>query len=416
MRKVSIIGSGTSSLLAAHALKRQDYDVTIYSDRTAEDWLQRSAPTGTAYLYGSTIALETELGIEHWFDDSYKGVGVHLDFQPTAGAERLIATGNFESPGAAIDLRMRVARWMNDFEALGGEIVYQAVTIDDLDAISENSDLTLLAVGKGEVGRVVPRDSARSVYDKPQRLLCMGIVQGVENPALHRTDMTGVKFNFFGDAGEYFWVPYTHKDAGDTWCWLMEAKPGSYLDRFAHVQSATEANEVMKGVIQEFAPYEWKNVKDMKPVEGDEYCWLKGAFPPTVREACVRMSGGGLVVPLGDTAVLFDPIGGQGGNCAHKNAKYVTDAIVARGDGDFDEGWATEVKDGFWEFHAQAAYTFNNILLEPLTDAGRAVLGFAAQNRAFADNELMGNFNKPKNYFPWLEDLALAEERIAAYA
>ena len=416
MRKVSIIGSGTSSLFAAHALIRQDYDVTVYSDRTAEDWLHRSAPTGTAYLYGSTIALETELGIEHWYDDSYKAAGVHLDFQPTAGAERLIATGNFEGPGAAIDIRMRVARWMHDFEELGGKIVYHPVTLEELDKIAKDSDVTLLAVGKGEVGRVVPRDPARSVYDKPQRLLCMCIVQGVENPALGRTDMLPVKFNFFGDAGEYFWVPYTHKDVGDSWCWLMEAKPGSYLDRFAHVQSAAEATEVMSEVIREVAPYEWDNVKDMRPVDGDEHCWLKGAFPPTVRQGSAVLPSGGLVVPIGDTAVLFDPIGGQGGNCAHKNAKYVTDAIVARSDEPFDEAWAQTVMDGFWDFHARSAYTFNNILLEPLTDSGRAVLGYSAQNRTFADNEFFGNMNKPNNYFPWLEDLNLAQEKIAQYA
>lgn len=416
MRKVSIIGSGTSSLFAAHALIRQDYDVTIYSDRTADDWLNRSAPTGTAYLYGSTIALEQELGIEHWYEDSYKGVGVHLDFQPTAGADRLIATGNFEGPGAAIDIRMRVARWMDDFEELGGKIVYQAVSIDDLDKIATASDLTLLAVGKGEVGRVVPRDPDRSVYDKPQRLLAMGIVEGVENPAAGRTDMQAVKFNFFGDAGEYFWVPYTHKDAGDTWCWLMEAKPGGYLDRFAHVSSAQEATDVMKDVIKEFAPYEYENIKEMTPVDGDDHCWLKGAFPPTVRRGSARMPGGGLVMPIGDTAILFDPIGGQGGNCAHKNSRFVADAIVDRGEQEFTEGWAQEVMDGFWDFHGKAAYTFNNILLEPLTEAGRAVLGFSSQNREFADNEFFGNMNKPKNYFPWLEDLSLAEERISRYA
>ena len=240
----------------------------------------------------------------------------------------------------------------------------------------------------------------------------MGVVDGVDHPAKGRVDINAVKFNFFGDAGEYFWVPYTHKDAGATWCWLMEAKPGGYLDKFGSVTNAEEATAAMLDVIKESAPYEYDSVKNMTPVEGDPYAWLKGAFPPTVREACGRTPSGGLVIPVGDSAILFDPVGGQGGNCAQRNSKFIAEAIIARGDGEFDEAWANEVRDDFWDNHGEAAYTFNNILLEPLTEAGRMVLGFASQNRDFADQYFTGNFNKPKNFFPWMEDAAAAEAKI----
>ena len=83
MRKIAIIGSGTSGMFAAHALLQKGYDITVYSDRTADDWLHKSAPTGTAYLYECNIMLEREIGIEHWYDESVHGDGVHLDFQPT---------------------------------------------------------------------------------------------------------------------------------------------------------------------------------------------------------------------------------------------------------------------------------------------------------------------------------------------
>ena len=100
----------------------------------------------------------------------------------------------------------------------------------------------------------------------------------------------------------------------------MEAKPGSYLDILGEVETASEATAAMKDLIREYAPYEYDNIKDMQAVEGDPHGWLKGAFPPTVREACVRLPAGGLVVPIGDAAITFDPIGGQGGNCAQRNA------------------------------------------------------------------------------------------------
>lgn len=414
MRKIAIIGSGTTSLYIAHKLQQHGYHVTVYSDRTAEDWLHRSAPTGTAYLYECNVMLEREIGIEHWYDTAFHGQGVHLDFQPTVGAPRLEMTGNFAGEGAAIDIRMRIARWMNDFENGSGKLVIGAVDISALDSIARKADLTLLAAGKGEVGKIIPRDALRSVYDRPQRMLSMGIVEGVTHPCPERADIRAVKFNFFADAGEYFWVPYTHKDAGATWCWLLEAKPGSYLDCMADVRSAAQANDAMRQLIKSYAPYEWPHVEQMRPVAGDEHAWLKGAFPPTVREASARLAGG-LVIPVGDTAITFDPIGGQGGNCAQRNAKFVADAIIARGEQVFDEAWASRLRDDFWNYHGRAAYAFNNILLEPLTEAGQLVLGYASQNRAFANQHFIGNMASPNDFFPWFSDPVLARAKIAEF-
>ena len=415
MRNIAIIGSGTSSLFIAHKLLRHGYVVTVYSDRSADDWLHRSAPTGTAYLYECNIMLERALGLDHWYDDAVHGQGIHFDYQPTAGAERLALIGNFPGEGAAIDIRMRVARWMDDFENVGGKLVIGAVDSIALDAIAARADLSLLAAGKGEIGKLVSRDAARSVYDRPQRLLAMGIVEGVVHPCPDRADLRPVKFNFFGDAGEYFWVPYMHKDAGPTWCWLLEAKPGGYLDCMADVASAADANTAMRKVIKTFAPYEWPHVQHMRPVAGDDHAWLKGAFAPTVREACARLPGGGLLVPVGDSAITFDPIGGQGGNCAQRHADFVADAIIAQRDQPFDEAWAARLRDEFWVYHGRAAYAFNNILLEPLTEAGQLVLGYASRSRAFADSEFIGNIASPNNYFPWLADAALARDKIAQF-
>ena len=416
MRKISIIGSGTSGMLAALALQQKGYDVTVYSDRSADDWLNRSAPTGTAFIYDPNIQIERNLGIEHWQDDAFHGEGVLLDFQTTKGADRLVMAGRFQSSrGAAIDIRLRVHRWMNDFAANGGEIVIGAISVEQLDSIAAESDLTLLAAGKGDIGKVVARDAKRSVYDKPQRNLMMVIVEGVDKIAGDRIDFTPVKFNFWADAGEYFWVPYTHKSGKHTWCVLFEPKPDKYLDQFADVTSATEACDVAKRVIKEYAPYEYEYVENMTPVADDEYCWLKGRFPPTVREACGHTASGGLVIPIGDTAITFDPIGGQGGNCAQRNTWHWSQAIMQRGADPFDESWARGAAEDFWVKHGRAAYEFNNILLEPLTETGQLILGYAAQDRVFADTAFIGNFHAPTNFFPWFVDLEAAKQKISTF-
>ncbi len=48
MRKIAINGSGTSGMFAAHALLQKANDVTVYTDRTVDDRLPKSAQTGTA--------------------------------------------------------------------------------------------------------------------------------------------------------------------------------------------------------------------------------------------------------------------------------------------------------------------------------------------------------------------------------
>jgi flavin-dependent dehydrogenase len=419
MPKVSVIGAGPAGLIFAYALLRKGYDVTVYSDRTPDQWLNHSTPTGTAYLYASTVAIEQELGMDHWYADSHKGDGIFLDFKPTArGDARLEMRGLFpggmteEGGGAAIDQRMRVHRWLEDIESIGGKLVIESVTAKRLDEIALASDLTVLAAGKAELGNVIGRDPVRSVYDRPQRNLSMVIVENVKGWG-DRVDFTPVKFNFFGDAGEYFWVPYTHKTAGPTWCALFEAKPGGPIDKFGACTNAQEACDAAKSVIADIGGFEWEGVKDMSPVSDDPHCWLKGAFPPTVRNAFGRLPSGGLVMPIGDTAITFDPIGGQGGNNASRSAKFMADAVIAHGDRPFDEAWMTFVNDAYWEYHGKAAYTFNNILLEPLTEAGGTILMESVQNRAFADRFFAGNFPTPVNYFPWMVDATAAHSLVA---
>src|SRR5437764_8336713 len=50
MRDIAIVGSGIAGLVAAHGLRRAGQDVTIYSDRSAEQWLNESRPTDRGAL------------------------------------------------------------------------------------------------------------------------------------------------------------------------------------------------------------------------------------------------------------------------------------------------------------------------------------------------------------------------------
>ena len=422
MRQVAVIGSGPAGCVFAYALMNEGYEATLYSDRTPEDWLHRSAPTGTAYLYGSTIDIERELGMDYWSEEMFEGHGVLLDFCPKVGMESLKASGTFENgrPGCGVDQRMRVHRWLSDFEDRGGTLVIEAVTAARLDEIAQANDLTVIAAGKGEVGRVIGRDPVRSVYDKPQRNLAMSFTKSKSGRhvkewfAQRANGINAVKFDFFAEEGECFWVPYHHKDEGHVYCILWEAKAGRAMDRFEGAKSGAEILERGKSVIKDLCPWEHDILDDMAPIE-DPYGWVAGRFPPTVREPYGTLPSGAKVIPVGDTAVTFDPIGGQGGNHAAKHAKWLADAVIARGDRPFDAQWMVAVNHDWWHAYAKFAYAFNNTLLEPLTVAGKTLLLEVARNETFASERFFPGFPDPTLFFPAFEELQTARDEVKGF-
>ena len=125
MRSIAIIGSGQAGLLAAHGLHSAGYRVTLYSDRTAAQWLNESRPTGTAARFHISLEYERELGLNHWEKDAPKGEGVHLTFCPAKDNRLLTLAGRLKNYFVAVDLRLQSHRWMNDFAAKGGKIEYR---------------------------------------------------------------------------------------------------------------------------------------------------------------------------------------------------------------------------------------------------------------------------------------------------
>lgn len=418
MRSVAIIGAGQAGLLTAHGLVKAGYDVTLYSDKTPDDFLNKARPTGTAARFDMSLDYERELGLNHWEEEAPRGEGVHLTFCPTPGNILVTLLGRFNDYFMAIDLRLQSARWLEDLVDRGGKVEYEAVTVPRLEEIAAANDLTIVAAGRGDIHKLFPRVDSRSTYHKPQRKLAMVNTHG-QKMGFDGTDMLPVKFNFFGDSGEAFWVPWYHKDKGPGWSMLFEAKEGGPLDKFDGVKTGEEAVDVGRQVVKDTVPWDYEWCKDMELL--DENSWLVGKFTPEVRSTVGTLPNGMKVMSIGDTAMSLDPIGGQGANNGNKMARTVVDGILAQEDRSFDEAWMNATFEAFWARH-HYINMFNNMLLEPLTDPGKELLiaqygstgraGHTSGAQKIA-NLFCENFNDPKLITEAFADMKKARALIA---
>ena len=401
MRKIAIVGAGQAGLFAAHALVQKGYDVTLYSDKTPDDFLTKSRPTGVAARFDMALDFERELGLEHWGDEAPRGEGVHLHFSPSRDNQLVTLVGRLDDYFLAIDLRLQSATWMRELDERGGRIEIENVGLGRLDEIAKANDLTLVAAGRGEVQQLFPRDESRSTYSGPQRFLAMVNVTNTPMTLPYAPWILPVKFNFFAEFGEAFWVPWYSKGRQPSWGMLFEAKEGSPLDRFRDCKSAEDVLRRGLDVVRQLMPWDYELLKDAEVC--DENAWLVGSLTPEVRQVVGTLPSGRQVMALGDTAHSLDPIGGQGANNGNKMTRVYIDSIVERGEQSFDAAWMRATFDRFWARHRYIDL-FNNTLLEPLTPAGRMLLiaqygsdgkpGNTSGQQKIAD-AFINNFNDP---------------------
>lgn len=418
MGRFAVIGAGQAGTLTAVGLMNRGHEVTLYTNRTAQSILEDSPPTGIAYEFAESIDCERRMGVETFEDVAVSGNGIHLYFLPKVGTQ-LVQVGAplNEHAGYAVDVRLKAATRLQQLADGGATVKVEAVDPDQLDSIATESDLTFVATGRGSLAELFERDAVRSVYDRPQRRLGMLLFTGVPTDGSafpnRLPGLTPVGFNFYGDMGEFFYVPFHHKTIGPCWSLLFEGKEGGALDRFGSVSSAQEAADVTKELIREFAPWDWQTLQHLEPIAEDPHSWLRGQFPPTVRHPVGRTPSGRQVMALGDTAYAFDPIGGQGANCGSRQAAFYVEAVAAEPDGPFDEDWMKRTAEAFHAHHGGPAWDFNNVLLEPLDAAGKLALISAFAHPAMAA-KFFQSFDTPRDYFPWLTDRGEGKKMVAS--
>jgi len=421
MRKIAVVGSGQAGLLAAHALRQAGYEIELYSDRSADDWLAHGRPTGTAVRFARSLAYERRLGLSHGHAEAPRMDGLQVTICSHPGKPLLGLRARFAESPLAIDLRLQSACWLRELERAGGRVRIETVSAARIDEIARANDLTIVATGK-EGGALFARDPRRSPCDAPVRQLAM---VNCEGPAMRFADVpfAAAKFNVLDGLGECYWTPYFHKDGRPVWNLVFEARPGTAYDRFGGARSGAEVLQIAKQVVRDMLP--WDHAWLEHATLADEHSWLIGAITPTVRDPIGRVPSGRPVVPLGDAYAAFDPLGAQGANMGNRLAEALTSAIIARGDQPFDAGWIQSVYEPFYTRWAGPAMRWTHLLLEPMGLAARylllaqhgadgATIGGTPKQRiadAFA-----ATFDDPSTLVDTLTDLRRTRRRVAELA
>ena len=393
-RSVTIVGGGQSGLqLALGLLQDGGYDVRVVQNRTAEE-IAAGRVTSSQCMFDQALENERALGINFWEDDcpTVDSINFTVPAPDAPGVKAIDWNGKLVRYGQSVDQRVKFPGWMKAVEDRGGTIEIHEASVEDLERYARESDLVVVAAGKGEIAGMFTRDEEKSAFDKPQRALALTYVTGM----VPRPEHSAVCFNLIPTVGEYFVFPAL-TTTGPCEIMVFEGIPGGPMDCWGDVKSPDAHLAKSKWILETFLPWEAERCREIALT--DDNGVLSGRFPPTVRHPVGRLPSGRAVLGMGDVVVLNDPITGQGSNNASKCARVYMDAILSRGDQAYDEAWMQATFDTYWAY-AQYVAGWTNALLTPPPPHVLQILGAAQQFPTLA-RRIANGFDDPTDFFPW---------------
>lgn len=409
MPKITIVGAGQSGLQLALGLLQNGYDVTVVSNRTPEQ-IAAGRVTSSQCMFDSSLARERELGLDFWAAEAppVEGIALTVPAPPDASpappdGKAFSWRGVLDAPAQSVDQRVKMPRWIAEFTSRGGSLVVEEADVAALDKYASDSDLVIVAAGKGEIAGLFSRDDKRSAFDAPQRAVALTYLDGVTP----RSGGSAVDFNLIPGVGEYFVFPALSVN-GPCHIQTWEAIPGGPMDKFSPSASPAEHLATSKELLQQFLPWEYERVVSAELT--DDNGILAGRFAPVVRQPVAELPSGKAVLGLADVVVLNDPITGQGSNNAAKCAASYLKSILDHGDKPFDRAFMQQAFETYWEY-ANYVTTWTSAMLGAPPPHVLQLLGAAAEHQAIADRFANG-FDDPRDFFNWFMDPVRAEQYL----
>ncbi|MEV6423343.1 styrene monooxygenase/indole monooxygenase family protein [Streptomyces sp. NPDC051662] len=391
MRKILIVGAGQSGLQLALGLQSRGYEITLMSNRTADE-IRSGRVMSTQCMFHTALQHERELQLGFWESQAPRIEGLGVSVAAPDSTRAVDWVGTLDGYAQSVDQRVKMAGWMETFAQRGGQLVIHGAAVSDLDFFSRTYDLVLVSAGKGELVSMFGRDASRSPYDAPQRALAVAYVHGL-GPRPEHPEYDAVRCNLVPGVGELFVMPtLTTSGRADILFW--EGIPGGPLDVFQGIKDPAEHLSLTLELMERFTPWEYARATKVELTDANGT--LSGRYAPTVRNPVGRLPGGGLVLGVADVVVANDPITGQGSNSASKCAASYLDSIVSHGDRPFDEAWMRSAFDRYWDT-ARHVTKWTNAMLGVPPEHVLNLIGAAGQLKPVADRFANG-FNDPADF------------------
>ncbi|WP_336984001.1 styrene monooxygenase/indole monooxygenase family protein [Acinetobacter soli] len=403
MRNVAIVGAGQSGLQLGLSLLETGYTVTIVTNRTADD-IRQGKVMSSQCMFHTALQTERDVGLNFWEEQcpAVEGIGFTL-VNPETGDAAFSWSARLERYAQSVDQRVKMPYWIEEFERRGGKLIIQDVGIDELEQLTAEYELVLLAAGKGEVVKQFERDAQRSTFDKPQRALALTYVKGMKPISPY----SRVTFNVIQGVGEYFCFPALTVN-GPCEIMVFEGIPEGPMDCWQDAKTPEQHLQMSKDILNTYLPWEAERCSEIELTDAGGY--LSGRFAPSVRKPILTLPSGRKVFGMADALVVNDPITGQGSNNAAKCSKIYFDAILARDSQEFSSEWMQQTFESYWNY-AETVVAWTNSLLVPPEPQMIDVLAAASQNQAIAST-IANNFDDPRQFAPWWFDQSAAQRFI----
>jgi flavin reductase (DIM6/NTAB) family NADH-FMN oxidoreductase RutF len=389
-RRIAIVGAGPAGTALALGLVRQRYEVTLVSDRTAEE-IRDGSVMSSQITFESALEAEAAMGIAELLPpappiESMSYATSRLDGS-TAGF-----TVGLAAPARSLDQRVRLPLLMEEVERRGGKVVTRSAAVEDLEDLAADHDLVVVSTGRGGLTSLFAPDAERTRYATAQRVASLTYLRGV-SPA------PGLRYHSVEGVGECFTCPALSV-GGPCDIVVVEGVPGGPLDRWDDVSTPAEHLAVLREVLGSHFPSEAARMRDAALV--DDGSVLRGRITPVVRRPVGVLPSGAPVLGMADVVVLNDPLTSQGSNNAIKSASFYLEAICAHR-GAFDAGWMHRTFENFWRGWAQWATAWTNSWLQPAMPHQRAVVDAAEEHPVIAERIAAG-FDDARLFDPWWFD------------
>ena len=405
MKRVAIIGAGQSGLQLALALLRSGYQVTLYSDRSAEQ-IAAGHVMSSQCMFDSALEIERELNLNYWEAPCPKVEGVSFAVPNPVGGKTVDWYASLDNYAQSVDQRIKIPHWMAVFCQRGGELRVRAAEISDLEDCARSHDLVIVASGKGAIAGLFERDSERSPYSEPQRALALTYVRNMQP-----RQPSAVCFNMIPNVGEYFVFPAL-TTGGPCEIMVFEGIPGGRMDCWSDVQTPAQHLARSKRILDEFLPWEAERCRQIELT--DDHGILAGRLAPMVRKPVGRLPSGRAVLGMADAVVLNDPLTGQGSNNAARSAEIYLESILQRESAPFDAEWMQQTFDRYWTGYASWVVQWTNLLLRPAPHVVR-LLDCAGRMPSVA-SAVVNGFDDPRTLFPWFMEASEAEKFLQQQA